>query len=389
MHSYRASVCQVARWDRSLGIFVLFAALACGNGGLALQEGGGASTSHSDGGGAGDNGGVLDGGGDPVATCEDDGASRPQVTFYDLQQNTRFNRTGVLDGTIVALGRGQVPDEVLSIDAGTWHAYDPASTRWLRLETTNDAAVIIVIEHVPLELGVLEGSAVSASYTFVPGGWGPTRAALTLTVGGQLAYHFATDGTPSALVLPAGVRVEQDRALCELHSDCGDSALYALSITVEGERAVLETGQQKTLGAYDLWHARTAEQTENLSRCSDWFVADSTLAIASHVPLSAEPDRDAICRQKSAAFQAFVASHRDCSVDSDCSVIGDCSPNADFTSVRADAADEAYRLMSERCSSVSDGPVYIPRCISGQCGEEENTQPGRCCGCLLDQDAGR
>ena len=189
-------------------------------------------------------------------------------------------------------------------------------------------------------------------------------------------------------MLPAGVRVAQDRALCVVRSSCGDSALYALAITVEGESAVLETGQQKTLGAYDLWHAR-AEQTDNLSLCSDWSVADSALAIASHLPLSAEPDRDAICEQKSAAFQDFVASHRDCSADSDCRVIGDCGPDADFTSVRADAADEAYRLMRDRCDGAFDGPVYIPRCIFGQCGEEEDRRPGRCCGCFLDQDAGR
>ena len=140
--------CQV---NRSLSSVLVLTALACGKGGLALQNGGAptprgggaepaptaaepaATTTAAE---AGDNGGLLDGGGDPPTTCVDEGASRPEVTVYDVQQNARLNHAAVLDGIIVALGRGQVPDEVLRIDAGTWHPYDAASTRWLRLETT-------------------------------------------------------------------------------------------------------------------------------------------------------------------------------------------------------------------------------------------------------------
>jgi hypothetical protein len=101
---------------------------------------------------------------------------------------------------------------------------------------------------------------------------------------------------------------------------------------------------------------------------------------------SGDPDAGA-CEGKSASFDAFVADHESCANDDDCRVIGDCGPNADFVSVRADAADEAYRLMQARCVGTYDGPIYDAVCTAGRCDMVQN--PTDCCGCAPGQDAGR
>lgn len=88
-----------------------------------------------------------------------------------------------------------------------------------------------------------------------------------------------------------------------------------------------------------------------------------------------------------AAFQAFVAAHASCEKDSDCAVVGDCGPNADFTAVRADVADEAYLLMERRCNGGGwDGPTYDPICRTGKC--DLVPQTWTCCGCPAIHDAG-
>jgi hypothetical protein len=95
---------------------------------------------------------------------------------------------------------------------------------------------------------------------------------------------------------------------------------------------------------------------------------------------------DAGCVLAEQTFQAFVAEHRSCEHDEDCAPVGDCGPNADFTAVRADAAKEAYSLMSQRCSGTFDGPIYGAICADGVCaiGEEEVD----CCGCPEKWDGG-
>ena len=95
------------------------------------------------------------------------------------------------------------------------------------------------------------------------------------------------------------------------------------------------------------------------------------------------------CEQRNARFEALVADHQSCELDADCAVIGDCGPNADFRAVRADIADEAYRLMNERCTGNWDGPGYVARCEAQKCTLEESH--ALCCGCELwdaGEDAG-
>lgn len=98
-------------------------------------------------------------------------------------------------------------------------------------------------------------------------------------------------------------------------------------------------------------------------------------------------DDAGVCEAKSAAFTSFVASHQTCERDEDCAVIGDCGPNADFTAVRGDFAEQAYELMKARCDTAWDGPMFDPVCNAGTCGLEEKTD--ECCGCVPDLDAGQ
>jgi len=93
------------------------------------------------------------------------------------------------------------------------------------------------------------------------------------------------------------------------------------------------------------------------------------------------------CEQKRDDFVSFVAAHQACERDSDCTIIGDCDPNADFTAVRADVSDEAYRLMQARCRGPSDGPLYDAVCSAGKCTEVQRS--GAECGTPKLPDAGR
>lgn len=92
-----------------------------------------------------------------------------------------------------------------------------------------------------------------------------------------------------------------------------------------------------------------------------------------------------VCEQAYVAFSEFLEQHQSCDTDDECAVIGDCGPNADFTAIRADAAEQGYALMSARCAGAYDGPVYFARCTDGMCALELND--ATCCGCD-DGDAG-
>jgi hypothetical protein len=64
-----------------------------------------------------------------------------------------------------------------------------------------------------------------------------------------------------------------------------------LQLTVDQQSVTLGSAERARLGDYDVWHRRTAEQTSSTSQCADWFVADSTVAIAHHSPLSQAPGK--------------------------------------------------------------------------------------------------
>ncbi len=69
-------------------------------------------------------------------------------------------------------------------------------------------------------------------------------------------------------------------------------------------------------------------------------------------------------------------------------MIGDCQPNADFRTVRADAAEEAYTLMDARCTDVADGIARPPLCENHVCVFADAGIFG-CCGYCGESDAGR
>lgn len=73
------------------------------------------------------------------------------------------------------------------------------------------------------------------------------------------------------------------------------------------------------------------------------------------------------CEAQYEAVQAFVASHRECRVDSDCAIIGGCSGSFGFTAVTASARDEGQRLPIDEECALHDGSLYAPLCEQGSC----------------------
>jgi len=100
---------------------------------------------------------------------------------------------------------------------------------------------------------------------------------------------------------------------------------------------------------------------------------------------SAVDSSGAMCDEASAAFTDFVAANRACDSAGDCVIIGDCGPNADFTAIRGDAADEGRRLMSMRCFGAYDGPLFTAGCESGMC---VTVPTGTYCGMPAPVDSG-
>jgi len=77
---------------------------------------------------------------------------------------------------------------------------------------------------------------------------------------------------------------------------------------------------------------------------------------------SEEADSSPTEPSASEQFESYLAANLSCESDADCVIIGDCGPNADFRAVRADAAEEAYRLMWMREVGTWDGPEYEAVC---------------------------
>lgn len=74
------------------------------------------------------------------------------------------------------------------------------------------------------------------------------------------------------------------------------------------------------------------------------------------------------CQAKQKAFSDFLEANRACTAAADCTVIGNCGPNADFTAVRSDAAEEASKLQAATCLESWDGPLYEAVCEQEKCG---------------------
>ncbi len=252
-------------------------------------------------------------GGDAGPAAQDSGAGKPDtgvdhtdagadgcgapsvasdVSIYDISAQAAL--TSDLDaswsGVVQDLGTGtaSVPSDAQA--AVTSWPSSSAALSWLRITGNSGADWLLLGSELPFGFGVSKGSVVSVraarSHTL---GWGSSQLALELRVAGTLAFYYGSSGSPSSLDLPQGVTVTQGKVLCMQHDPCGDYALYALQLTVEQQSITLGTGQRARLGDYDVWHRRTAEQTNGNSQCEDWFVADSAVAITHHNPLSQTP----------------------------------------------------------------------------------------------------
>ncbi|RLB57468.1 MAG: hypothetical protein DRJ42_00025 [Deltaproteobacteria bacterium] len=92
-----------------------------------------------------------------------------------------------------------------------------------------------------------------------------------------------------------------------------------------------------------------------------------------------------MCDEANDAFTSFVAANRACDTAGDCVIIGDCGPNADFTAIRREAAEEGRRLMSMRCYGTFDGPTYSAGCEGGAC---VTVPTGMYCGMAAPIDSG-
>ncbi|MFT3921845.1 MAG: hypothetical protein QM778_04865 [Myxococcales bacterium] len=118
---------------------------------------------------------------------------------------------------------------------------------------------------------------------------GGAHSAFELRTDYALAFYLEQDAFPDKL--PQGVTTTRGDAICAVHDECGDYALYNLDVSIDGQEASLGTRERKQIGDYDVYHARTAEHSHWPSKaCFDWFVSDTTLVITHHTVLGPTQD---------------------------------------------------------------------------------------------------
>jgi hypothetical protein len=235
---------------------------------------------------------LEDGSTEPLPLCKDEAAVVPRVVLFDVARGLVVgDELGsseiTLAGRVTGIGQGSIPSAART--PAITASFDSASTRWLELTAGDGGKWIVLLERMPHGFGVADGSAVSLRYFHYFGGWDPVRDALELRVGGQLAFCLGIDSEPSQLRLPSDVQAARGDGLCKQETGCGDYALYELELSVDGLHATLGTSQTAELGAYDVWHARSAEQLGPGNRCADWFVADVTLSLVHREELFKAP----------------------------------------------------------------------------------------------------
>lgn len=280
---------------RTTSITVLFTALAavgCGtaDGDAPVNDGGGAA--HDAGGedaGAMDDGGPQHGDAGSLSPCLNDVAVGPDVRVFVTGSGTLTSQPGqaaaTIAGTVTELGFGALPSGTA---AGGWPG-DGTKVHWLRIAADGGSEWIVAGARLPSGFAVQQSSAVSAEYYYYFGGWSPDLSALSLHVGGALAFYFGKGADPGTLPLLDEVHVSLGEALCKVETDCGDYAQHEVRISLGGESATFGTQQEKTLGDYDVWHPRTARQLPGPTPCSDWFVSDSAVVVTNKDELFAAP----------------------------------------------------------------------------------------------------
>lgn len=281
---------------RTTSITVLFAALAatgCGtaDGDAPVNDGGGAvhdAGGREDGGPSPDDGGPQGDAG-PLSLCSSDVEVGPDVRVFVPGLGTLVSQPGqagaTIAGAVTELGFGALPS---GTDAGGWPG-DGSKVHWLRIAADGGSEWVVAGARLPSGFAVQQGSAVSAEYFYHFGGWSPSLSALSLHVGGALAFYYGHGADPGTLPLLDEVDVSLGDALCKVETDCGDYAQYEVRVSLGGESATFGTQQEKTLGDYDVWHPRTARQLQGPVTCTDWFVSDSTVVVTNKDALFQAP----------------------------------------------------------------------------------------------------
>lgn len=189
----------------------------------------------------------------------------------------------LLDGEVVAHGAGLPADDWPAFQAPPPMA---AKLSYLRIRA-GDRTWTVVASDIP-SFGVSDGVTVHASYHFVAGGFGPNDAAFSLSVGNELAFHFAAAGGVSSLDAPVGWSIAQADELCEGRSSCGAWGTYRVTIAaVGGDSKRLGPGETAQLGDYTIAGASSQNLPMSGATCADWFVSASQLLIARTQPLGA------------------------------------------------------------------------------------------------------
>jgi len=191
-----------------------------------------------------------------------------------------------INGVVTELGEGFVPSDVT---IPYWQT-EAADIQWIRIAANEDVEWVVLGKRLPYGFSVAKGSTISVRYAYVFGGWSPDRTALWIHVGDALAFYFGEAGEPSELELPQEVVVSRGETLCEVHDECGDYAIYALDVKLDGASVILDTDQRAPAGNYEVWHGRTAYELSSTTQCMDWYVADTTITIARRIalPVTAE-----------------------------------------------------------------------------------------------------
>ena len=110
---------------------------------------------------------------------------------------------------------------------------------------------------------------------------------LRVSRGGQTVLLVGEAGSP-AVAPPADLTWQQGEALCNRDDGCGEWQRYALEVrTSAGAQRRLVPGEASSLGGFQIVLGELAHHTSMSDRCSDWFVARFSVAVArsfSHNP---------------------------------------------------------------------------------------------------------
>lgn len=166
---------------------------------------------------------------------------------------------------------------------------------YLRVTAADERLWTIVVSDLP-SFGVRDGAPVRARFSYEWGGWSPENVALTLSVDGEVALHYAAAGPVQDLATPDGWRIEQDKSICQRNDVCGSWANYAVSIrSPDDQQSALAGAETIQIAGYNVAGVSSQQLPSPSSGCSDWYVSASELLLARSAPLG---DAEWTCRPK-------------------------------------------------------------------------------------------